>query len=83
MVCMDAMLICYAYVEFFSSIELSKYTCCCSHKIILSRMASEMRGQAGGNPPPPPEPSMEKLLRLMLEDRKAARAERQANLATL
>jgi hypothetical protein len=26
---------------------------------LLSRMAPEMRGQAGGNPPPPPEPSME------------------------
>jgi hypothetical protein len=80
---MDAMLICYAYVEFFSSIEISKYTCCCSHKTLISRMAPETRGQAGGNPPLPPEPSMEQLLRLMLEDREAARAERQANLATL
>jgi hypothetical protein len=46
-------------------------------------MALKTRGQAGGNPPPPPEPSMEQQLRLMLEDREAARAERQANLATL
>jgi hypothetical protein len=50
---------------------------------LLSRMAPETRGQAGGNLPPPPEPSMEQLLRLMLEDREATRAERQANLATL
>jgi hypothetical protein len=41
-------------------------------KPLLSRMAPEMRGQAGGNPPPPPEPSMEQLVRLMLEDREAA-----------
>jgi hypothetical protein len=47
-------------------------------------MAPEMQGHTGGNPPPPPEPSMEQLLRLMLEDReKAARTEHQANLATL
>jgi hypothetical protein len=52
-------------------------------KPLLSRMALETRGQAGGNPPPPPEPSMEQLVRLMLEDREAARAKRQANLATL
>jgi hypothetical protein len=52
-------------------------------KPLLSRMAPEMRGQARGNPPPPPEPSMEQVLRLMLEEREAARAEHQANLATL
>jgi hypothetical protein len=50
---------------------------------LLSRMAPETRAHVGNNPPPPPEPSMEQLLRLMLEDREAARAERQANLATL
>jgi hypothetical protein len=54
-----------------------------SHDTFLSRMASGTRGQAGGNPPPPPEPSMAQVLRLMLEDREAARAERQANLTTL
>jgi hypothetical protein len=32
---------------------------------------------------PPPEPSMAQVLRLMLEEREAARAECQANLATL
>jgi hypothetical protein len=52
-------------------------------KPLLSRMAPETRGQDGGNLPPPPEPSMEQVLRLMLEEREAARAERQANLATL
>jgi hypothetical protein len=52
-------------------------------KPLFSRMAPEMRGQAGGNPPPPPEPSMAQVLRLMLEDREAARAEHQANPATL
>ena len=48
-------------------------------------------GNAGGNhhndnnnnPPPPPDPTMAQLLRLMMEDRQAAREERQANLATL
>jgi hypothetical protein len=52
-------------------------------KPLLSRMAPETRGQAEGNLPPPPKPSMEQLVRLMHEDREAARAERQANLATL
>jgi hypothetical protein len=52
-------------------------------KPLFSRMALETRGHDGGNPPPPPEPSMAQVLRLMLEDREAARAERQANLATL
>jgi hypothetical protein len=33
--------------------------------------------------PPPPEPDMMQVLRLMLEEREAARAERQANLSTL
>jgi hypothetical protein len=33
--------------------------------------------------PPPPNPKMAELLRLIMEDREAARAERQANLATL
>jgi hypothetical protein len=46
-------------------------------------MAPETRGHAGNNPPPPPEPDMAQVLRLMLEDHEAARAERQANLATL
>jgi hypothetical protein len=46
-------------------------------------MVPEMRGHAGSNPPPPPKPSMVQVLRLMIEDREAARAERQANLATL
>jgi hypothetical protein len=55
----------------------------CLTKPLLSRMAPKTRGQTGGNPPPPPEPSMEQVLRLMLEEREAARAERQANLATL
>jgi hypothetical protein len=45
-------------------------------------MAPEIRGHAGNNLPPPPEPDMTQVLRLMLEDRKAARAERQANLST-
>jgi hypothetical protein len=52
-------------------------------KPCFSRMASGTRGQAGGNLPPPPEPSMAQVLRLMLEDREAAHAECQANLATL
>jgi hypothetical protein len=52
-------------------------------KPLFSRMALEMRGQAGSNPPPPPEPDMAQVLRLMLEEREAACAERQANLATL
>jgi hypothetical protein len=52
-------------------------------KPFFSRMASGTRGQAGGNLPPPPEPSMAQVLRLMLEDREAARAECQANLTTL
>jgi hypothetical protein len=46
-------------------------------------MAPEMRGHAGNNPPPPPEPDMAQVLWLMLEDREATCAERQANLATL
>jgi hypothetical protein len=49
----------------------------------LSRMALETRGHAGSNPPPPPEPNMAQVLRLVLEDREAARGKRQANLATL
>jgi hypothetical protein len=52
-------------------------------KSLLSSMALEMRGHAGSNPPPPPEPSMAQVLRLMLEEREAARAERQANLAQI
>jgi hypothetical protein len=46
-------------------------------------MAPETQGQAGNNPPPPPEPDMTQVLRLMLEEREAAHAKRQANLATL
>jgi hypothetical protein len=57
--------------------------CCFSQNKLFSRMAPETRGQAGSNPPPPPEPDMTQVLQLMLEDREAARAERQANLATL
>jgi hypothetical protein len=38
-------------------------------------MAEGTRGRAGGNPPPPPEPNMAQALRLMIEDREAARAE--------
>jgi hypothetical protein len=59
--------------------------CCISQDKLLSRMAPETRGQASNsnNPPPPPEPNMTQVLRLMLEDREAARAERQASLATL
>ena len=34
-------------------------------------------------PPPPPEPSMAQVPRLLMEDREAARTERNANLATL
>jgi hypothetical protein len=52
-------------------------------KTFLSRMAPKTCGQAGGNLPPPPEPNMAQVLRLMLEDREAARAEHQPNLATL
>jgi hypothetical protein len=33
--------------------------------------------------PPPPNPKVAQLLRLIMEDREASRAERQANLATL
>ncbi|KAK1682365.1 hypothetical protein QYE76_043213 [Lolium multiflorum] len=50
------------------------------------RMVETRSGNASGsdqNPPPPPDPTMAQLLRLMMEDREAARAERQANLATL
>jgi hypothetical protein len=46
-------------------------------------MAEGTRGHAGGNPPPPPEPDMTQVFRLMMEDREAARAERQATLAVL
>jgi hypothetical protein len=46
-------------------------------------MAPETRAHAGNNLPPPPESDMTQVLRLMLEDRETARAERQANLATL
>jgi hypothetical protein len=56
---------------------------CILHNKLLSRMAPETRAHAGSNPPPPPEPNMTQVLWLMLEKREAARAERQANLATL
>jgi hypothetical protein len=46
-------------------------------------MAEGTRGRAGGNPPPPLEPNMAQVLRLMMEDREAAQAERQATLAVL
>jgi hypothetical protein len=59
------------------------YTLLVSHKTFVSRMAMGTRGQGGGNPPPPPDPTMAQVLRLMLEDREAARPECQANLATL
>jgi hypothetical protein len=55
----------------------------CFSQTFFSRMAMGTRGQTGGNPPPPPDPSMAQVLWLMLEDREATRAERQANLATL
>jgi hypothetical protein len=61
----------------------SAIDCCFSPNKLFSRMAPETRGHAGSNPTPPPEPDMAQVLRLMLEDREAARAERQANLATL
>jgi hypothetical protein len=67
------------YAQLVSSHTLSLFLT----KPLFSRMASETRGQARGNPPPPPEPSMAQVLWLMLEDREAAHAERQANLATL
>jgi hypothetical protein len=65
-------------------LHLKNY-CCISQDKLLSRMAPETRGHASNsnNPPPPPEPNMTQVLRLMLEDHEAARAERQANLATL
>jgi hypothetical protein len=50
---------------------------------LLSRMAPETGAHAGNEPPPPPEPDMMQVLRLLLEEREAARTERQANLATL
>jgi hypothetical protein len=56
---------------------------CFSPNKLLSRMAPEIGGHAGNNPPPPPEPDMAQVLQLMLDDREAARPERQANLATL
>jgi hypothetical protein len=56
---------------------------CFSPNKLLSRMAPETRGHAGNNPPPPPEPDMAHVLWLTLEDREAARAKHQANLATL
>jgi hypothetical protein len=47
-------------------------------------MASGTRGHGGSSaPPPPPDPTIEQLLRLMMEDHEAPRVERQANLATL
>jgi hypothetical protein len=50
--------------------------CCISQDKLLSRMAPETRGHAGNNPPLPPKPDMMQVLRLMLEEREAARAER-------
>ncbi|KAK1647861.1 hypothetical protein QYE76_065666 [Lolium multiflorum] len=52
----------------------------------VGRMVDTRRASASGsdqNPPAPPDPTMAQLLRLMMEDRQAAREERQANLATL
>jgi hypothetical protein len=76
------MLYCVCYYEPLHTLLLS-YLLLFLIKTFLSRMASGTRGQTGGNPPPPPEPSMAQVLRLMLEEREAARTERQANLATL
>jgi hypothetical protein len=72
------------YFHVLSQLVSSALLIVVSHNIkLLSRMAPETRGHAGNNPPPPPKPDMTQVLRLMLEDREAARAERQANLATL
>jgi hypothetical protein len=70
------------------SFFLSYETCISSLVInltnpLLSRMAPETGAHAGDTPPPPPEPDMTQVLRLLLEEREAARAERQASLATL
>ncbi|KAK1595664.1 hypothetical protein QYE76_017425 [Lolium multiflorum] len=49
-------------------------------------MVDTRRGAHQNNPPPPPpppEPDMAQLLRLLMEDRQAARAESQANIAAL
>ena len=35
------------------------------------------------DPPPPPEPTLAQMMRLLMEDREAVRAERTATLATL
>jgi hypothetical protein len=70
-------------VKFYAQLVSSRILLSFLTKPPFSRMASGTRGQAGGNPPPPPDPSMAQVLRLMLEDREAAHAERQANLATL
>jgi hypothetical protein len=70
-------------LSFMHNLFPPAFCCHFSPNPLFSRMALGTRGQVGGNPPPPPEPSMVQVMRLMLEDREAARAEHQANLATL
>jgi hypothetical protein len=72
-----------SFMSYCTTCFPSILNCCFSQNKLLSRMASETQGHAGNNSPPPPEPDMTQVLRLMLEDREAACAERQANLATL
>jgi hypothetical protein len=71
------------YLCLIAQLVLPHFDCRFSPNKLLSRMAPETRGHTGSNPPPPPKPDMAHVLRLMLEDREAAHAERQANLATL
>ena len=49
----------------------------------MSRHTRSNPSGSGDVPPPPPDPNMAQLLRLLMEERQAARDERQANMAAL
>src|SRR3954470_20788760 len=49
----------------------------------MSRHTRANPSGSGDAPPPPPDPNMAQLLRLLMEERQAARDERQANMAAL
>src|SRR3954471_13381408 len=49
----------------------------------MSRRNCAKPSGSGDVPPPPPDPNMAQLLRVLMEERQAARDERQANMAAL
>src|SRR3954469_1256015 len=53
------------------------------HNLRLSRHTRANPSGSGDVPPPPPDPNMAQLLRLLMEERQAAREDHQANMDAL